>query len=92
MIGDKESRADILQRIKITNNWDVLITSYEMVLVEITALKRLKWNYIVIDEAHRIKNENSKLSKVLRKFSSQNRLLLTGTPLQVRNKSNRNYI
>jgi hypothetical protein len=38
--------------------------------------------YIVIDEAHRIKNENSILSQMVRLFDSQNRLLLTGTPLQ----------
>jgi len=39
---------------------------------------------LVIDEAHRIKNENSILSKIVRLYSSQYRLLLTGTPLQVR--------
>lgn len=40
--------------------------------------------YLVMDEAHRVKNENSKLSMILRQFSFENRLLLTGTPLQVR--------
>ena len=40
--------------------------------------------YLVMDEAHRVKNENSKLSTILRQFSFENRLLLTGTPLQVR--------
>lgn len=83
LIGNKESRADILHRIKNQQDWDVCITSYEMLLIEATTLKRLRWKYVVIDEAHRIKNENTKLSKTLRKFSSENRLLLTGTPLQV---------
>ena len=36
-----------------------------------------------MDEAHRVKNENAKLSVVLRQFSFESRLLLTGTPLQV---------
>ena len=41
-----------------------------------------KSSYMVIDEAHRIKNEKSKLSEILREFKTSNRLLLTGTPLQ----------
>jgi SWI/SNF-related matrix-associated actin-dependent regulator of chromatin subfamily A member 5 len=39
--------------------------------------------YIVIDEAHRIKNEKSALSREIRMLTSDNRLLITGTPLQV---------
>jgi hypothetical protein len=42
-------------------------------------------HYIVIDEAHRIKNENSMLAQIVRLFKSQFRLLITGTPLQVFN-------
>ena len=38
--------------------------------------------YMVIDEAHRIKNEKSKLSEIVREFKTSNRLLITGTPLQ----------
>ena len=37
---------------------------------------------MVIDEAHRIKNEESKLSLIVREIKTSNRLLLTGTPLQ----------
>lgn len=44
----------------------------------------MRARYLVMDEAHRVKNENSKLSLILRQFSFENRLLLTGTPLQVR--------
>jgi superfamily II DNA or RNA helicase len=44
--------------------------------------KRIHWRYIIIDEAHRIKNENSQLSKVVRMFKTNYRLLITGTPLQ----------
>ena len=44
----------------------------------------MRGRYLVMDEAHRVKNENSKLSTVLRQFSFENRLLLTSTPLQVR--------
>ena len=40
------------------------------------------WRYLVIDEAHRIKNENSLLSRVVRVLRANNRMLITGTPLQ----------
>jgi SNF2 family DNA or RNA helicase len=46
------------------------------------ALRKFTWRYIVIDEAHRIKNEKSVLSQVVRLYNTQYRLLLTGTPLQ----------
>lgn len=45
-------------------------------------LTKIKWHYIVIDEAHKIKNEESKLSQLVRKLNNENKLLLTGTPLQ----------
>ncbi len=64
-------------------DWDVLITSYEMAIKEKALLKKFHWKYLVIDEAHRIKNEKSKLSDIVRQFRSHHRLLLTGTPLQV---------
>jgi superfamily II DNA or RNA helicase len=54
-----------------------------MAIKEKTALKRFSWRYIIIDEAHRIKNENSLLSKTMRIYNTNYRLLITGTPLQV---------
>lgn len=53
-----------------------------MIIREKTVLRKIHWKYLVIDEAHRIKNEKSKLSEILREFETKNRLLLTGTPLQ----------
>ena len=53
-----------------------------MVLREKATFKKFNWRYLVIDEAHRIKNEKSKLSEIVREFRTTNRLLLTGTPLQ----------
>ncbi|KYK71393.1 SWI2/SNF2 ISWI-like (AT hook), partial [Toxoplasma gondii TgCatPRC2] len=43
---------------------------------------RFQWNYLIMDEAHRIKNEKSVLSEVVRRFRPRRRLLITGTPLQ----------
>ena len=50
--------------------FDVVVTSYEMVIKEKNHFKKFHWRYIIIDEAHRIKNENSILSKVTPGHSS----------------------
>merc|ERR1712002_1359568 len=62
--------------------WDCVVTSYEMLIREKSVFKKFSWKYMVIDEAHRIKNEESKLSLIVREIKTANRLLLTGTPLQ----------
>ncbi|KAI5952612.1 ISW2 [Candida jiufengensis] len=80
--GDKDQRNDIIKNRLYTAKFDVLITSFEMVLREKSSLKKFKWEYIIVDEAHRIKNEQSSLSQIIRLFYSRNRLLITGTPLQ----------
>lgn len=80
--GDKELRADLIKNRLLTCDFDVCITSYEIVIREKAHFKKFNWEYIVIDEAHRIKNEESMLSQIIRMFHSKNRLLITGTPLQ----------
>jgi len=49
---------------------------------EKSELSRIPFEILILDEAQRIKNDQSVLSQVLRKFKAQHRLLLTGTPLQ----------
>ncbi|CUM57156.1 unnamed protein product [Debaryomyces tyrocola] len=80
--GNKEGRSEVIQNKLLNAEFDVLITSFEMVIREKAHLKKFRWEYIVVDEAHRIKNEDSSLSQILRLFYSKNRLLITGTPLQ----------
>ena len=57
-----------------TGDWDVCITSYEMVIKEKSLFKKYNWRYIVIDEAHRIKNEKSKVG-LIRNFYSFSSIL-----------------
>ena len=81
--GLVEERAEFVRDVMFEPGaWDVLITTYELVLLEKASLKKIKWKYLIIDEAHRIKNDESKLSLVVRTLKSDNRLLITGTPLQ----------
>lgn len=80
--GAKDERHELINERLIDEKFDVCITSYEMILREKTHLKKFAWEYIIIDEAHRIKNEESSLAQIIRLFNSRNRLLITGTPLQ----------
>lgn len=75
-------QAEVVAQKILPQTFDVLITSYELCLREKSALKKLAWEYIIIDEAHRIKNVDSMLSQIVRVFDSRARLLITGTPLQ----------
>lgn len=82
MQGTKEERSELVHKKLLTCDFDIVVASYEITIKEKTYFKKINWQYIVIDEAHRIKNEESMLSQVLREFTSRNRLLITGTPLQ----------
>jgi hypothetical protein len=62
----------------------VLLCALRALQSPATSRLPLLCSYMVIDEAHRIKNEKSALSKEIRILQSQSRLLITGTPLQVR--------
>ncbi|CAN7067800.1 unnamed protein product [Brassica rapa subsp. trilocularis] len=81
-LGNPEERRYIRDELLVVGKFDVCVTSFEMAIKEKTSLRRFSWRYIIIDEAHRIKNENSLLSKTMRLFSTNYRLLITGTPLQ----------
>lgn len=65
-----------------TNSFHVCITSYNLAVQDATALRRKRWIYLILDEAHNIKNFESQRWQTLLSFSSQRRLLITGTPLQ----------
>lgn len=60
----------------------VLLTSYELISIDATTLQSVSWDVLVVDEAHRLKNDDSLLYKTLKEFETNHRLLITGTPLQ----------
>ncbi|KAK8113778.1 SWR1-DEAH-box protein- putative RNA helicase [Apiospora kogelbergensis] len=80
--GSIEERKRKRQGWKTDDMWNVCITSYQIVLQDQQVFKRRRWHYMILDEAHNIKNFKSKRWQTLLTFNTQARLLLTGTPLQ----------
>ena len=80
--GNQEERRQKRRGWMDDNSWNVLITSYQLVLQDQQVLKRRSWHYMILDEAHNIKNFRSQRWQALLTFRTRARLLLTGTPLQ----------
>ncbi|XP_063377859.1 chromodomain-helicase-DNA-binding protein Mi-2 homolog isoform X1 [Cydia fagiglandana] len=97
-VGDKDSRAVIREneltfddganrggrpsKIKSQVKFNVLLTSYELVSIDATCLGSIDWAVLVVDEAHRLKSNQSKFFRLLAGYHINYKLLLTGTPLQ----------
>ncbi|GBP65125.1 Chromodomain-helicase-DNA-binding protein Mi-2 homolog [Eumeta japonica] len=97
-VGDKDSRAVIREneltfddganrggrpsKIKSQVKFNVLLTSYELISIDATCLGSIEWAVLVVDEAHRLKSNQSKFFRLLANYNISYKLLLTGTPLQ----------
>ncbi|KAJ5609310.1 hypothetical protein N7528_009877 [Penicillium herquei] len=80
--GPPNARKQQQQQIR-WGNFQVLLTTYEYIIKDRPILSKIKWTHMIVDEGHRMKNANSKLSSTLSTYyTSRYRLILTGTPLQ----------
>ncbi|OAE22447.1 hypothetical protein AXG93_3348s1040 [Marchantia polymorpha subsp. ruderalis] len=70
------------KKLKQVYKFNVMLTTYEMVIQDSSQLRAIPWEVLVVDEGHRLKNSGSKLFTLLNTFSFSHRVLLTGTPLQ----------
>lgn len=81
-VGNKDERGRKYVQEVQPLQFNILVTTYEYIMRDRSRLSKVDWQYIVIDEAQRMKDRDSKLAKDLDKFNSVRRLLLSGTPLQ----------
>lgn len=86
-LGDVQSREIIRQYEWCFSNtnrlkFNAILTTYEILLKDKVFLGSLNWAALLVDEAHRLKNDDSLLYKALYEFDTNHRLLITGTPLQ----------
>lgn len=64
------------------DGYDLVLTSYGIVRIDIELLQQYAFHYIILDEAQAIKNPSSHITKAVMQLQSKYRLLLTGTPLE----------
>ena len=80
--GTQEERRKKRQGWLDKDKWNVWITSYTLITNDQQIFKKRAWHYMILDEAHNIKNFQSLRWQTLLTFRTRARLLLTGTPLQ----------
>ena len=80
--GSQEERKRKRQGWMNKDKYHVWITSYQIALADQVMFRRRGWHFMVLDEAHNIKNFQSQRWQTLLTFKTRARLLLTGTPLQ----------
>lgn len=84
--GPQSERAKLLKQIRRPQGplsmCPVVVTSFEISMIDRKFLQRFQWKYLIVDEGHRIKNLNCRLVRELKMLPTDNKLLLTGTPLQ----------
>lgn len=64
------------------NEYDLILTSYGIVRIDIELLKNYRFDYVIMDESQAIKNPNSHITRAVTQLNSAHRLILTGTPLE----------
>lgn len=80
--GSQLQRKNLQWEVRL-GNFQVLLTTYEFIIRERPLLAKVNYSHMIIDEGHRMKNTESKLSVTLKTYyKTKNRLILTGTPLQ----------
>ncbi|ONM08731.1 chromatin complex subunit A 106 [Zea mays] len=83
--GDKVARAEIRRKFMPKTagpDFPIIVTSYEIAMLDARFLAHYRWTYVVVDEGHRLKNSKCKLLREMKRIPMANKLLLTGTPLQ----------
>ena len=79
--GNQPERADIIENIL---QYDVAVTSYDLLKRDIALYENIHFNYQIIDEAQYIKNHSTAAAKAVKVISSRVRFALTGTPIENR--------
>jgi Superfamily II DNA/RNA helicases, SNF2 family len=81
--GTPAQRKGLYKSEVMQGHFNVLLTTYEYIIKDKSSLRKLQWEYAIVDEGHRMKNSQSKFAVTLgTQYVTKHRVLLTGTPLQ----------
>lgn len=78
----KSERLQVYKKFKNNPHQIVLVTNYEKVLNDFPAISEIAWDFLVIDEASKVKNPDSKIHKAVKKLPRKYTLALSGTPME----------
>ena len=70
------------KNIKTFSKYNLILTSYGIIRLDVELLTQFYFNYIILDESQAIKNPNSLISKKVKLLKSRRKLILTGTPIE----------
>ena len=79
VFNEADDRAQLIEK---AGNYDVVLTTYGLLVREAEVLAGKAWNVVCLDEAHTIKNRATKMSQAAMSLKAEMRIALTGTPLQ----------
>ncbi len=77
--GTSSERCDLISSI---NDYDLILTSYDLVKRDIEYYKNYEFKYCILDEAQYIKNSSTQNAKAVKLLKSEVRFALTGTPIE----------
>jgi len=78
--GGKGESSNLIQ--KIAKGGDVLIMTYDGLRIHSEKLFQHEWNYLVLDEGHKIRNPDAEVTLAAKQANTAHRVILSGTPLQ----------
>lgn len=79
VLNEQDDRADALSEL---GEYDIVLTTYGLLVREKDTLASVSWNVVCLDEAHTIKNRGTKMSDAAMALKASSRVILTGTPVQ----------
>ncbi|XP_035695280.1 DNA excision repair protein ERCC-6-like [Branchiostoma floridae] len=67
---------------EIARDRGVLVTSYQEVNLRQDSLLHYDWHYVILDEGHKIRNPDAKVTLACKQFRTPHRIILSGSPMQ----------